>query len=80
MYISNYQIGIIWSIGSYVESEKRLVIRHKDKYFLEQLKNIYPKNKKRPGFYTWSIQSNLWFSLLVFLFPPLDPQQPHILL
>ena len=44
MNISKYQLGIIWSIGAYIESEKRMVFRHKDKYFLEQLKNLTENN------------------------------------
>lgn len=37
-----YQLGIIFGCGSIVDSEKEktFVIRHRDKYFLEQLENI----------------------------------------
>lgn len=42
--ISNYQLGVIWSIGTYLEDESRMVFRHNDRYFLEQLKNLTQNN------------------------------------
>lgn len=35
---TNYHLGILWSIGSYNEKENVFTIRHRNKYFLEQLK------------------------------------------
>lgn len=42
--MSNYQLGIIYGIGSYIECENSLVFRHREKYFLEILQPIF-KNK-----------------------------------
>jgi hypothetical protein len=49
----NYHLGIIWSIGTYSQEENSFTIRHKNKYFLEQLQpyfdsSIYPQ-KSRTG-------------------------------
>lgn len=44
MDISNYQLGIIWSIGTYLSDENKMVFRHKDRYFLKQLKNLTHNN------------------------------------
>jgi hypothetical protein len=41
--ITDYQLGIIWSIGSWIESEGEMGVlnfKHQNKYFLEQLQNI----------------------------------------
>lgn len=35
-----YQLGIIWSIGSYIASEQKFVFRHKNKYFLNQIQPL----------------------------------------
>lgn len=47
--VSKYQLGILWGIGSYVESENLICFRHKERYFLEQIEDlcnfeIYPSN------------------------------------
>ena len=39
MQISSYQLGIIWAIGCYTDG--RMVLRHKNKYFLEQLQPLF---------------------------------------
>ena len=44
MLISNYQLGIIYSIGTYLHSENRFVIRHKDKYYIDILIPIFKTN------------------------------------
>ncbi len=50
--ITSYQLGIIWSIGSYDDIDNRILFRHQNKYFLEQLNifenTIYPQ-KARTG-------------------------------
>lgn len=51
--LSNYHLGILWSIGTYNQDEQSFTIRHKNKYFLEQLQpyfdsSIYPQ-KARTG-------------------------------
>ena len=38
--VSIYDLGIIWSLGSYVE-ERRFSFRHKEKYFLECLNKYF---------------------------------------
>lgn len=47
---NSYQLGIIWSIGSYNDIDNRITFRHKNKYFLEQLyidKNtIFPQQAR----------------------------------
>ena len=44
MLISNYQLRIIYSIGTYLPSENRFVIRHKDKYYIDILIPIFKTN------------------------------------
>lgn len=51
--LTNYHLGILWSIGTYNQEENSFTIRHKNRYFLEQLKSyfdssIYPQ-KSRTG-------------------------------
>lgn len=41
MNISNYQLGILFSIGSYISSENKLVIRHKDVHYINSLQPIF---------------------------------------
>jgi hypothetical protein len=38
MEISNYQLGIIFAIGS--TSEGRMIFRHRNRYFLEQIQQL----------------------------------------
>jgi len=35
--VSKYDLGIIWSIGSYSEETKQFIIRHKDRNFLDSI-------------------------------------------
>lgn len=42
--ISPYQLGILWSIGYYDKDKKRFVLRHKERYFLEQLQDMTSGN------------------------------------
>lgn len=44
---SEYQLGILFGCGSIVteKGDEVLVIRHKDKYFLEQVQNLFIGNK-----------------------------------
>ncbi|CAM2972696.1 hypothetical protein HAHI6034_11790 [Hathewaya histolytica] len=37
-----YQLGIIFSIGSYNKEDARITFRHKERYFLEQLQTLFP--------------------------------------
>ena len=36
--ISNYELGILWGIGNWCESDGIFVLRHRNKYFLKQIK------------------------------------------
>lgn len=38
---TKYQLGILWGIGSYLESENALVFRHKEEYYLQQISNLF---------------------------------------
>lgn len=38
MIFNTYQLGILWGCGSYVEG--KIVLRHKERYFLEQIQPI----------------------------------------
>jgi hypothetical protein len=37
--VNPYILGILWSIGYYEPTEKVFILRHKDKYFLEKVKD-----------------------------------------
>lgn len=55
MNFSNYQLGIIFSIGRYEPTENKFIIRHKDKHYIETISssttyNLYQqiyKNQKQ---------------------------------
>lgn len=38
--MNGYELGILWSIGSWIKSENCFVLKCKNKYFLERIKNI----------------------------------------
>lgn len=40
-YNDYYLLGIMWSIGSWLENEKLMVFRHKDKHFLEVISRYF---------------------------------------
>lgn len=44
---TSYQLGIIFGCGSFITENgtKRFVARHKDRYFLEQIENLFCNNK-----------------------------------
>ena len=44
MFFNNYELGILFSIGSWLENDNVLVLRHKNKYFLEQINKYYSYN------------------------------------
>ena len=43
-YLSNYQLGILYSVGTYLPSEHRFVIRHKDKHYIDILTPVFKTN------------------------------------
>ena len=43
-YLSNYQLGILYSVGTYLPSENRFVIRHKDKHYIDILTPVFKTN------------------------------------
>jgi len=51
--ISNYELGILWGIGSWIEEDRVFILRHRNKYFLEQIKkytdSIIYEQKSRTG-------------------------------
>lgn len=44
MNISNYQLGILFSIGTYIPTENRFVIRYKDVHYINSLQPIFNTN------------------------------------
>lgn len=55
---SNYQLGILFSIGYYIQSESRYIIRHKDKHYID---SIIPLFKTTP--YTQSSRTQTQYVL-----------------
>ena len=55
---TTYQLGIIFSIGSYNKEDGRITFRHKDSYFLEQLQTLFPNN-----IYTQEVHSGKQYAM-----------------
>ena len=41
---TEYQLGIIFGVGSYIKCESALFFRHKDRYFIEQVGELFNSN------------------------------------
>ena len=62
-YNDYYLLGVIWGLGSWVESDNVMVFRHKDKHFIKTLNNYFDK-----GTYSQEVKNYTQYVLKVYDF------------